>query len=116
MDSGLAKETVQKNKKLWGLPMRIRKFPIQRKRAKSRKARAVVDGDSGTLKGSTKRTLDSLSLFFWLLRQERVPPVFLGTRSSHTSVPQATVWGVQLLVEGRFRRCSLIQLDAKSVE
>ena len=32
---------------------------------------AIVDDDRGILKGSTNRALDSLSLSFWLLRQEQ---------------------------------------------
>ena len=48
---------------------------------------AVVDGEKGVLKGSTKRALENLSLGFWLLRQERVPrkalQVFLG-KEVHT--------------------------------
>ena len=48
---------------------------------------AVVDGEKGVLKGSTKRALENISLGFWLLRQERVPRkalhVFLG-KEVHT--------------------------------
>ena len=66
------KETIQKNKKLWGVPMRIRELPYSKEKSLQRARRAeklgaVVDGDSGTLTGSTKRALDSLSLVFWLL-------------------------------------------------
>ena len=55
----------------WGIPF-SREKSLQRAR-RAEKLGAVVDGDSGALKGSTKRALDSLSFIFWLLRQEKAP-------------------------------------------
>lgn len=58
---------------------------------------AIVDDDRGILKGSTNRALDSLSLSFWLLRQEQVPrkglQVFLG-REVHTFQFRTPLLGV----------------------
>jgi hypothetical protein len=58
---------------------------------------AVVDGEKGILKGSTKRALENLSLGFWLLRQERVPrkalQVFLG-KEVHTMQFRRPLFGV----------------------
>ena len=69
----------------WGVPYSKEKS-LQRAR-RAEKLGAVVDGDQGTLQGSMKRALDSLSLSFWLLRQEKVPrkglQVLLG-REVHT--------------------------------
>ena len=81
---------------------------------------AVVDGDRGTLQGSMKRALDSLSLSFWLLRQEKVPrkglQVFLG-REVHTLQFRRPLFGVfdylwKDISEGEV----MIELGAKSVE
>ena len=80
----------------------------------------MVDGDSGTIKGSTKRALDSLSLGFWLLRQEKAPrkglQVFLG-REVHTLQLRRPLFGVfdyvwKDIADGEV----LIPLSGKSVE
>ena len=58
---------------------------------------AIIDGDEGMLKGSTKRALESLSLGTWILGQERVArkalQVFCG-KEVHTMQFRRPVFGV----------------------
>ena len=81
---------------LW-IPFSREKSSQRARKAEKLELGAVVDGDSGTIKGSTKRALDSLSLGFWLLRQEKAPrkglQVFLG-REVHTLQLRRPLFGV----------------------
>lgn len=92
----------------WGIPVNLEKGVVRG--SKAEKLGAVIDGDRGVLKGSTKRALDSISLSVWLLRQERIPrkalQVFLG-REVHTMQFSAGVRHLRLCLEtgGRWR-CS----------
>lgn len=79
----------------WGIPIRKEKALIRA--SKAEKLGAVVDGDRGDLRCSTKRALDSLSLGFWLLRQTQVPrkalQVFLG-REVHSLQFRRPLFGI----------------------
>eukprot|EP00438_Fugacium_kawagutii_P020958 Skav211849 [mRNA] locus=scaffold305:925833:932175:+ [translate_table: standard] len=69
----------------WGIPVSLPKAAVRAE--KTEKLGAVIDGEAGVLKGSTKRALDSISLSCWILRQEKVLrkalQVFLG-KETHT--------------------------------
>ena len=55
----------------WGIPVSLEKALIREPVAE--KLGAVLDGERGLLRASTKRALDNLSLLTWVLRQGRVP-------------------------------------------
>eukprot|EP00435_Cladocopium_sp_Y103_P069810 s1270_g34.t1 len=83
-------------------------------------APAVLDGDKGLLKGATRRALETLSLGFWILRQETVPrkslQVLLG-REVHTMQFRRPLFGVfdylwKEISEGEVMR----NLSVKAVE
>eukprot|EP00438_Fugacium_kawagutii_P012525 Skav208185 [mRNA] locus=scaffold2530:386691:389727:+ [translate_table: standard] len=69
----------------WGIPVSLEKARVRA--AEVEKLGAVINGDLGLVRTAMKRALDSISLGFWLLRQERVPrkaiQVFLG-KEVHT--------------------------------
>lgn len=79
----------------WGIPVSLDKALVRANSAE--KLGAVIDGDGGILKTSTRRALESLSLGFWLLRQDVVPrkslQVFLG-KEVHTLQFRRPLFGV----------------------
>lgn len=87
---------------------------------KAEKLGAVIDGEKGTLKGSTKPALESLSLGFWLLRQEAVPrkalQIFLG-KEVHTMQFRRPLFGIFDYVWKDVAQGSpMLELGLKSVE
>eukprot|EP00435_Cladocopium_sp_Y103_P061594 s1327_g23.t1 len=79
----------------WGIPVSEGKALVRA--TTGEKLGAVLDGDKGLLKGATRRALETLSLGFWILRQETVPrkslQVFLG-REVHTMQFRRPLFGV----------------------
>ena len=102
----------------WGIPVSKEKALVRNEAAE--KLGAVVDGEKGVLKGSTKRALENLSLGFWLLRQERVPrkalQVFLG-KEVHTMQFRRPLFGVfDYLWKDVAQGSPMVELGLKSVE
>ena len=79
----------------WGIPTSLEKTVMRARKAE--KLGAIIDGDAGMLRGSTKRALESLSLGTWILGQERVArkalQVFCG-KEVHTMQFRRPVFGV----------------------
>lgn len=102
----------------WGIPVSKEKSLVRAEKAE--KLGAVIDGEKGTLKGSTKRALESLSLGFWLLRQEAVPrkalQIFLG-KEVHTMQFRRPLFGIFDYVWKDVAQGSpMLELGLKSVE
>ena len=102
----------------WGIPISKEKALIRA--SKAEKLGAVVDGDRGDLRCSTKRALDSLSLGFWLLRQPQVPrkalQVFLG-REVHSLQFRRPLFGIfDYLWKEVGDGAPMLELGVKSVE
>eukprot|EP00435_Cladocopium_sp_Y103_P065934 s1385_g28.t1 len=102
----------------WGIPVSEGKALVRA--STGEKLGAVLDGDKGLLKGATRRALETLSLGFWLMRQELVPrkalQVFLG-REVHTMQFRRPLFGTfdylwKEVSEGEVMR----DLSVKSVE
>eukprot|EP00435_Cladocopium_sp_Y103_P069147 s617_g32.t1 len=102
----------------WGIPVSKEKSLVRAQSAE--KLGAVVDGEKGLLKGSTRRALENMSLGFWLIRQDQVPrkslQVFLG-KEVHTIQFRRPLFRVfdylsKDVAEGK----PLVQLGLKSVE
>eukprot|EP00435_Cladocopium_sp_Y103_P035992 s493_g9.t1 len=102
----------------WGIPVSEGKALVRA--TTGEKLGAVLDGDKGLLKGATRRALETLSLGFWLMRQELVPrkalQVFLG-REVHTMQFRRPLFGTfdylwKEVSEGEVMR----DLSVKSVE
>eukprot|EP00438_Fugacium_kawagutii_P004408 Skav228593 [mRNA] locus=scaffold1161:70199:75552:+ [translate_table: standard] len=102
----------------WGIPYNLEK--AKERAAKAEKLGAILDGDAGLLKSSMKRAIDSISLGFWLLRQEKVPrkalQVFLG-KETHTIQFRRPLFAIfDYLWKDIGGGESMIKLGAKSVE
>jgi len=102
----------------WGIPISLDKAVVRAPSAE--KLGAVIDGEGGVLKTSTKRALESLSLGFWLMRQDEVPrkalQVFLG-REVHTLQFRRPLFGILDYVWKDISEGGVLtQLGSKSIE
>ena len=102
----------------WGIPVSKEKGLVRAEKAE--KLGAVIDGEKGLLKGSTRRALESLSLGFWLLRQDEMPrkalQVFLG-KEVHTIQFRRPLFGIfDYLWKDVAQGSPMVELGPKSVE
>eukprot|EP00435_Cladocopium_sp_Y103_P048232 s510_g14.t1 len=102
----------------WGIPVSKDKSLVRAE--KGEKLGAVLDGDRGLLKAATRRALETLSLGFWILRQQEVPrkalQIFMG-REVHTMQFRRPLFGVfDYLWKDIGDGGAMINLQIKSVE
>ena len=76
----------------WGIPISLEK--ALERAAQAEKLGAVVDGEAGVLRCATRRAMETVSLVFWVLMQEKVPCKALREGGAHAAVPPGLVWGL----------------------
>eukprot|EP00435_Cladocopium_sp_Y103_P045195 s780_g12.t3 len=111
-------ERLRKAYQDWAIPVSKEKSLVRAPKAE--KLGAVLDGERGVLKGSTRRALENTGLGFWLLRQDKIPrkalQVYLG-KEAHTIQFRRPLFGVfDYLWKDVAQGSPMVELGPKSVE